>query len=498
MKKDMGGAANVLALAHMIMDAKLKLRLRVLIPAVENAISGDAFRPLDIYRSRKGITVEIGNTDAEGRLVLADALALADEEAPELIVDMATLTGAARVALGPELPPFYHRRRRARRRSCASCRGRARSRCGACRCGGRTSRCSIPRPPTSTMSAAGGRGLDHGCAVSSASSTARRPGRISTSMAGRRAPSPRVRTAANARPRARFMRCSRSATDNCIRWSASGELRSTRHAGKARPCGQASRRQGRRDALCRRRNPRGDRRADAGAAAPAPDAPLDDRGADGRTRHGLRVRRRRLGLGPARRRRLCRMAAGECVARAARGTDPPGDGAAHARVSRSLDQAAADRMPPLGSAARGVARAGALRGSPIGFLPAAHLAPLAMPRPISSPSPNVSSARPIFGAARPTTVSTARRWCRFRSTPAASPARATATCRSRRWAFRSKSSRCGAVIWFAGKVMSRSFATRTRCVHANAFHMAVAIEPIAEAIARIRATGNEVTSVRRL
>ena len=83
MKKDMGGAANVLAAAHMIMDGKLKVRLRVLIPAVENAISGDAFRPLDVYRSRKGITVEIGNTDAEGRLVLADALALADEEAPD-------------------------------------------------------------------------------------------------------------------------------------------------------------------------------------------------------------------------------------------------------------------------------------------------------------------------------------------------------------------------------------------------------------------------------
>jgi leucyl aminopeptidase len=107
MKKDMGGAACVLAAAHMIMDAKLRVRLRVLIPAVENAISGDAFRPLDVYKSRKGITVEIGNTDAEGRLVLADALALADEEAPELVADMATLTGAARVALGPELPPFY-------------------------------------------------------------------------------------------------------------------------------------------------------------------------------------------------------------------------------------------------------------------------------------------------------------------------------------------------------------------------------------------------------
>jgi leucyl aminopeptidase len=107
MKKDMGGAANVLALAQMVMEAKLKVRLRVLIPAVENAVSGNAFRPLDIFPSRKGISVEIGNTDAEGRLVLADALALADEDKPELLIDMGTLTGAARVALGPDLPPFY-------------------------------------------------------------------------------------------------------------------------------------------------------------------------------------------------------------------------------------------------------------------------------------------------------------------------------------------------------------------------------------------------------
>jgi leucyl aminopeptidase len=107
MKKDMGGAANVLAAALMVMDAKLKVRLRVLIPAVENAVAGNAFRPLDIFTSRKGLTVEIGNTDAEGRLVLADALALADEEKPDLLVDLGTLTGAARVALGPDLPPFY-------------------------------------------------------------------------------------------------------------------------------------------------------------------------------------------------------------------------------------------------------------------------------------------------------------------------------------------------------------------------------------------------------
>ena len=107
MKKDMGGASNVLGLAQLVMGAKLKLRLRVLIPAVENSIAGNAFRPGDVFKTRKGLTVEIGNTDAEGRLVLCEALALADEESPELIIDMATLTGAARVALGPDLSPFY-------------------------------------------------------------------------------------------------------------------------------------------------------------------------------------------------------------------------------------------------------------------------------------------------------------------------------------------------------------------------------------------------------
>jgi leucyl aminopeptidase len=106
-KKDMGGAAAALALAAMVMEAGLPIRLRVITPIVENAISGSAYRPGDIYGSRKGLTVEIGNTDAEGRLILADALALADEETPELLFDFATLTGAARVALGPEVPPFY-------------------------------------------------------------------------------------------------------------------------------------------------------------------------------------------------------------------------------------------------------------------------------------------------------------------------------------------------------------------------------------------------------
>ncbi|MDG2406098.1 MAG: leucyl aminopeptidase family protein [Paracoccaceae bacterium] len=107
MKKDMGGAANVLGLAQMIMALNLPLRLRVLIPAVENAVSSQSFRPQDILTSRKGLTVEINNTDAEGRLVLADALALGDEDSPDLMISMATLTGAARVAVGVDLAPFY-------------------------------------------------------------------------------------------------------------------------------------------------------------------------------------------------------------------------------------------------------------------------------------------------------------------------------------------------------------------------------------------------------
>jgi leucyl aminopeptidase len=107
MKKDMGGAAVALALAQVIMDAKLPVRLRVILPMVENSIAGNAFRPGDVLGTRKGLTVEVGNTDAEGRLILCDALALADEEQPDLLIDTATLTGAARVALGPELPALF-------------------------------------------------------------------------------------------------------------------------------------------------------------------------------------------------------------------------------------------------------------------------------------------------------------------------------------------------------------------------------------------------------
>ncbi|MBY0448801.1 MAG: leucyl aminopeptidase family protein, partial [Hyphomonadaceae bacterium] len=107
MKKDMGGAAHVLGLAQLVMDAALPVRLEVLIPAVENGVAAGAMRPGDILKSRKGLTVEIDNTDAEGRLILADALALAGEDPPDLLLDLATLTGAARVALGAELAPFY-------------------------------------------------------------------------------------------------------------------------------------------------------------------------------------------------------------------------------------------------------------------------------------------------------------------------------------------------------------------------------------------------------
>ncbi len=107
MKKDMGGAAVALALAHMLMSIGIRAELRVLVPAVENSVGGNAYRPGDVLNTRKGLTVEVGNTDAEGRLVLCDALAFADAESPDLIVDFATLTGAARVALGPELPALF-------------------------------------------------------------------------------------------------------------------------------------------------------------------------------------------------------------------------------------------------------------------------------------------------------------------------------------------------------------------------------------------------------
>jgi leucyl aminopeptidase len=110
MKKDMGGAAHILALARLVMEYELPVRLLMLIPAVENAVAGNAYRPGDVIPTRKGLSVEIGNTDAEGRVILSDALAYASEQNPDLVIDMATLTGAARIALGPDLPPLFSNR----------------------------------------------------------------------------------------------------------------------------------------------------------------------------------------------------------------------------------------------------------------------------------------------------------------------------------------------------------------------------------------------------
>ena len=148
MKKDMGGAAHALALGRMVMAAKLPVRLAVLLPVAENAIAGDAMRPGDVLASRKGLSIEVGNTDAEGRLILADALARAAELAPDLTIDLATLTGAARAAVGPEIAALLYRRRgpgggRSRRR-----RRRRRTRSGACRSGRPTTPPSTATSPT--------------------------------------------------------------------------------------------------------------------------------------------------------------------------------------------------------------------------------------------------------------------------------------------------------------------------------------------------------------
>ena len=149
MKKDMAGAATMLAVAGMIMATRLPVRLRLLIPAVENSVSGNAFRPLDVVPTRKGISVEIGNTDAEGRLILCDALFEGASEKPTMMVDCATLTGAARVPSAPICRAVLQRRRAGR----AALSPRARRwpiRCGACRSTRATARCSTARWPTST------------------------------------------------------------------------------------------------------------------------------------------------------------------------------------------------------------------------------------------------------------------------------------------------------------------------------------------------------------
>ena len=146
MKKDMGGAACTLGLARMLMELDAPVQLRVLIPAVENSVDGNSYRPSDVLRSRKGLSVEIGNTDAEGRLVLADALAEADVERPELLIDMATLTGAARVALGPEVPAAFSTDE-SLLAACVSAPRRRPIPSGRCRCGPATMTSSRARSP---------------------------------------------------------------------------------------------------------------------------------------------------------------------------------------------------------------------------------------------------------------------------------------------------------------------------------------------------------------
>ncbi len=207
MKKDMGGAACMLALAHMLMSRKIKLRLRVLIPAVENAISGASFRPRDVYRSRKGITVEIGNTDAEGRLILADAMALAEEDKPELMADMATLTGAARVALGTEVVPFYtdDDTLAAELAACATAENDP------------LWRLPLWRPyetlldskvaDINNVSQGGFAGSITAALFLRRFALKPKPGCIATSMPGTRIPDPAGLKGRNARPRARSMRC---------------------------------------------------------------------------------------------------------------------------------------------------------------------------------------------------------------------------------------------------------------------------------------------------
>jgi hypothetical protein len=199
MKKDMGGAANVLALAMMIMDAGLPVDLRVLIPAVENSIAASAFRPGDVLSSRKGLTVQIDNTDAEGRLVLADALTYACEDDPDLLIDMATLTGAARVALGPICRRSTPTTRRwpARSRSLAKARS---IRSGGCRCTSPTKPMSKPDRRPDQRAVRWLCRLDHRGPVPQALRLRRKPaGRISTSSPGRRRTSRMPRWAARHR-----------------------------------------------------------------------------------------------------------------------------------------------------------------------------------------------------------------------------------------------------------------------------------------------------------
>src|SRR5262249_947240 len=324
MKKDMGGAAAMLALAHMVMDRGLKLRLRVLIPAVENAISGSAFRPRDVYRSRKGLSVEIGNTDAEGRLILADAIALADEDAPDLIADMATLTGAARVALGTEIPPFYTDDD-ALAAALADC--------------AKSEHDPLWRMPLLLPYEAL---LESKVADLNNVASGNFGGSITAALFLRR-----FVAAAKA-----WLHCDIYAWNQTTKpgrpEGAEGQAARALYA----PLGS---RYGWGPSLRRRR-------ADGAAASCAlPRCAARHRGAQGRARDRVR-NRGRLGAGQARGRRLCGLLARERAARSRSRAHPQGRGAAHAGVPGTVDQAAAARRARARMQARRRTDRGAVRG----------------------------------------------------------------------------------------------------------------------------------------
>ena len=505
MKKDMGGAAAMLALAHMLMDRGPKIRLRVLIPAVENAISGSAFRPRDIYRSRKGLTVEIGNTDAEGRLILADALALADEEEPELIADMATLTGAARVALGTEVPPFY-----TDDDELAS----TLARCAASE-NDPLWRMPLWRPyeqlldskvaDINNVASGGFRRLDHRRAVPAPlRHRAPRRGCIAISMPGTRPtqarPARRRRVPGGAR--------ALCAAGGALWLSALARGRCARpapHAGAARSRGKASRRQGRCSPLRRRASStRSASRRRRCAARPRPtrrSIPRRSRASASPSTRSTRKAGPGASSKPTAMWASCPRARCACPARrrpirsrrCARWSFP----ALRSSFRRS-------KRSPLGAGSRSRAIEGPFAVTASGgYVPARHLAPLessenrfrrrrgALPRRALSVGRQDQPRPRLLRAA-----------CRSRSPPAGSPcprdsdmqeqALGDADCDG------PTSPPCSAATCCSGKATSPSCAIKRRSSTPTPSTWRSRSSRSREAIARIRAAGSEVTSIRRL